>query len=102
MMAASGAGDAHAREIAAGLVAAVRGAVAAAGHSAASNPRALAWFAAANVAEDLAGRRKVGEDDAVERDHDYAPPPRGGRRAAWLKSCEDGLACHWRSMPFLV
>ena len=53
MMAASGHGDPHAREIAAGLVAAVRAAIAAGRHDA---PQ-LAWAAAADVAEllDLPG-----------------------------------------------
>jgi CheY-like chemotaxis protein len=58
MMAASGAGDAHAREIAAGLVAAVRAAIAAAavhdgksGQGVAATARALAWSAAVNVAD---------------------------------------------------
>src|SRR6185503_10268697 len=55
MMAASGHGDPHAREIAAGLVAAVRAAIAAGRRptmaGAAANVAPLAWAAAADVAE---------------------------------------------------
>src|SRR5262245_9072688 len=61
MMAASGHGDAHAREIAAGLVAAVRAAIAAGRRptvaGATANAPSLAWAAAADVADllDLPG-----------------------------------------------
>ena len=57
MMASSGTGDAHAREIATGLAAAVRSAIATARHPEAPTAASLAWAAAADIAEllDLPG-----------------------------------------------
>jgi CheY-like chemotaxis protein len=51
MMASGGPGDSHAREIAAGLVAAVRGAIASARQPEAPAAPSLAWAAAADIAE---------------------------------------------------
>ena len=51
MMASSGSGDVHAREIAAGLVAAVRSAIASARQPEAPATPSLAWAAAADIAE---------------------------------------------------
>ena len=51
MMASSGSGDSHAREIAAGLVAAVRGAIASKRRPDAAQVSSLAWVAAEDIAD---------------------------------------------------